>query len=287
MKKLLSLIVTGLIVAGSVFAQYEENAVTYYEEDFNYNKNAVKQREVIAPCFVREADVKYMRRVHRVIDVRQKLNHSLTWVRNPFAQVLWDNVMNGNLRPYRTDRLSDTSYFTAEEAMRTVAGVEMVEIIDSAFSTPEEPAYKVIEIERKFYASSLVKFRIMEDWIFDYQRSVFEPRIIAIAPYFKAWLAGGIQDINEYPIFYIKMSAFRPILVNSELFNATNDAARLSYDDFFQLRMFDSYVIKESNEWDYDINQFPEFKDNGVDALLESERVKNDLFIFEHDLWEF
>jgi hypothetical protein len=51
--------------------------------------------------------------------------------------------------------------------------------------------------------------------------------------------------------------------------------------------MFDSYVIKESNEWDVDINQFPEFRDNGVDALLESERVKNDLFIFEHDLWEY
>ena len=272
---------------GSVFGQYEENAVTYYEEDFNYNKSAVKQREVINPCFVREADAKFLRRVHRIIDVRQKLNHSLTWARNPFAQVLWDNIVNGNLRPYRTDRLSDTAYLTAEEAARTVAGVELIDVIDSAFSTPEEPAYKTIEIERKFYPTSLVKFRIMEDWIFDYQRSVFEPRIIAIAPMFKAWLAGGIQDVNEYPIFWIKMSQFRPILVNSELFNATNDAGRLTYDDFFQLRLFDSYVIKESNEWDYDINVFPEFKDNGVDALLESERVKNDLFIFEHDLWEY
>lgn len=287
MKKLISLGIVGLALISGLSAQYETGSATYYEEDFKYNKEAVKQREVVQPSFVREADVKYLRRVHRVIDVRQKLNHCLTWKRNPFAEVLWDNVMNGNLRPYKTDRLSDTAWFTAEEAQRMVTGVEVIEVIDDSLSTPEEPVFKVVEIPREFYPDELIKFRVMEDWIFDYQRSVFEPRIIAIAPYFKAWLAGGIRDENEYPVFWISMDQFRPILVNSELFNRTNDAARLTYDDFFQLRMFDSYVIKESNEWDVDINQFPEFRDNGVDALLEAERVKNDLFIFEHDLWEY
>lgn len=287
MKKLISLIVTGLVVSSAVFAQYESNAVTYYEEDFKVNKNNVKQRTIVQPCYIREADAKYLRRIHRVIDVRQKLNHVLTWERNPFASVLWDNVMNGNLTPFKTDRLSDTAYYTAEEAQKQVTGVEIIEIIDDSLSTNEEPIYKTVEIPRLFYPETLIKFRIMEDWIFDYQRSVFEPRIIAIAPYFKPWLAGGIQDENEYPILWIAMEQFRPILINSELFNRTNDAARLTYDDFFQLRMFDSYVIKESNEWDDDINQFPQFRDNGVDALLESKRVMNDLFIFEHDLWEF
>ena len=127
----------------------------------------------------------------------------------------------------------------------------------------------------------------MEDWVFDYKRGVMEQRIIGIAFISKGWLAGGIQDEREFPVVWIKMEQLRPILTNSELFNKSNDAGRLSYDDFFQLRLFDSYVVKESNEWDQDINMFPEFRDNGVDALLESERVKNDLFIFEHDLWEY
>lgn len=287
MKKLVSLMVVGLLFAAGVSAQFESNAVTYYEEDHKYNKRAVKQREVVEPCFIREADVKYLRRIHRIIDVRQKLNHCLTWKKNPFAEVLWQNVVNGNLRPYKTDDLSDTAFYTVEEVIKNVSGTEIVEVIDDSLSTPEEPVFKVVEIPRQFYSDEFKRFRIMEDWIFDYQRSVFEPRIIAIAPYFKAWLAGGERDINEYPAFWIDMDAFRHILVNSELFNRQNDAARLTYDDFFQMRLFDSYVIEESNEWDWDINQFPEFKDNGVDALLEAERVKNDLFIFEHDLWEY
>lgn len=47
--------------------------------------------------------------------------------------------------------------------------------------------------------------------------------------------------------------------------------------------MFHSYIIKESNVYDRYINAYA----TGIDALLESERIKNDIFIFEHDLWEF
>lgn len=286
MKKLVSLIITGLVLVASISAQYESNSVTYYEEDHKYNKRAVKQREVVEPCFIREADVKYLRRIHRIIDVRQKLNHCLTWKKNPFAQVLWDNVTNGNLVAYKNDDLSDTAFFSVEEVIKLVSGIEQVEVLDTN-SDPSDPEFIIVEKPREFYSDELKQFRLMEDWIFDYQRSVFEPRIIAMAPYFKAWLTGGQRDVNAYPIFWVNMDKFRKILVNSELFNRQNDAARLTYDDFFQMRLFDSYVIEESNEWDWDINQFPEFKDNGVDALLEAERVKNDLFIFEHDLWEY
>ena len=83
------------------------------------------------------------------------------------------------------------------------------------------------------------------------------------------------------------MDDLRPIIVNIELFNTDNDAARISYDDFFQMRMFSSYIVKESNVYDMDINLFDEFKDDGIAAQLESDRIKNDLFILEHDLWQY
>lgn len=47
--------------------------------------------------------------------------------------------------------------------------------------------------------------------------------------------------------------------------------------------MFGSYIIKESNVYDRYISSYT----TGIDALLESERIKNDIFIFEHDLWEY
>ena len=79
----------------------------------------------------------------------------------------------------------------------------------------------------------------------------------------------------------------RSILVNMEVFNRQNDAARLTYDDWFEQRMFSSYIVKEANPYDAAIKEFSDFKDDGVAALLESERIKNELFEKEHDLWEY
>ncbi|MFA5492865.1 MAG: gliding motility protein GldN, partial [Bacteroidales bacterium] len=75
----------------------------------------------------------------------------------------------------------------------------------------------------------------------------------------------------------------RPYLVRYEYFNRKNDGQRLTYDDAFNKRMFGSYIIKESNVYDRYISSYT----TGIDALLESERIKNDIFIFEHDLWEY
>jgi hypothetical protein len=57
----------------------------------------------------------------------------------------------------------------------------------------------------------------------------------------------------------------------------------MTFDQLFQLRRFSSYIIKEDNVYDRSIDTYAK----GVDALLESERIKNDLFIMEHDLWHY
>jgi gliding motility associated protien GldN len=125
----------------------------------------------------------------------------------------------------------------------------------------------------------------MEDWVFDYKHSVFKPRIIALAPIFAPTYAG--LTVNDQPLCWIKMDEIRYQLANLEMFNRYNDAARLSYDDFFQMRIFDSYIVYESNVFDNFINQYQEYTDNGEASLLKSDEIKNDLFIFEHDLWQY
>lgn len=47
--------------------------------------------------------------------------------------------------------------------------------------------------------------------------------------------------------------------------------------------MFQSYVEKGSNIYDRDIDMYKP----GVDALLESEKIKGKIFKFEHNLWSF
>jgi hypothetical protein len=68
------------------------------------------------------------------------------------------------------------------------------------------------------------------------------------------------------------------------MFNMKNGSAgRMTYDDVFMKRMFSSYVYKEENVYDRSINEYS----TGLDALLESEKAKNDLYEFESNLWEY
>jgi gliding motility associated protien GldN len=129
------------------------------------------------------------------------------------------------------------------------------------------------------------RFMIYEEWIFDKQRGMFFPRIVAIAPLFKQTI-GGVE-LGERPMFYVSFEELRPIIINEEVFNRQNDAMRQTYYDFFEQRLFSSYITKESNMYDRAIKDMPEFKDDPMEALYESERIREELFNWEHDLWEY
>jgi hypothetical protein len=47
--------------------------------------------------------------------------------------------------------------------------------------------------------------------------------------------------------------------------------------------MFGSTIVKESSVMDRKINEYMV----GLDALLEAERIKTEIFNIEHDLWEY
>ena len=76
----------------------------------------------------------------------------------------------------------------------------------------------------------------------------------------------------------------RKVLINAEVFNLVkNDAERRTYDDIFWKRMFGSTIIKEANVMDRGVDEYM----IGLDALLEAERIKAEIFNMEHDLWEY
>jgi len=58
----------------------------------------------------------------------------------------------------------------------------------------------------------------------------------------------------------------------------------MSWYDLFESRFFSSYIYKASNSLDAPLKNI---YDDGLDALLESEKIKAELFNFEHDLWEY
>jgi gliding motility associated protien GldN len=128
----------------------------------------------------------------------------------------------------------------------------------------------------------IVQYRIKEDWFFDNERSVLDVRIIGICPVVYQYDDNGnITGLRE--LFWVYFPEARYVFQNFFVQSRHNDSQRMSFDDLFWKRMFQSYIIKESNLYDRDLRDYRA----GIDALLESEKIKEKIFIFEHDLWSF
>lgn len=83
-------------------------------------------------------------------------------------------------------------------------------------------------------------------------------------------------------MFWIYFPDARQFLARAASFNSFNDAARMSFDEVFIKRKFSSFVYKESNVYNRSIAEYKV----GLDAQLESESVKEDIFKYESDLWQ-
>jgi gliding motility associated protien GldN len=129
--------------------------------------------------------------------------------------------------------------------------------------------------------NQIKKFRIKEEVFFDKQRSVMETRILGIAPIIPKY--SGDEITGEMPAFWVYFPEARRVFAQAEVYNRHNDVHRLTYDDVFWKRMFASRIIKETNVYDREIQQYKA----PMDALLEAERIKEDIRNYEHDMWSF
>jgi gliding motility associated protien GldN len=251
--------------------------------DGYYKKSNVLSARVTPYANLRESDVMFSKRVWREIDVRDKVNTIFASPKSRLITILTDAIQAGELTAYDASSTKDdvngdefSAVLNAKDAMAKFADSVVVPIFDQ---DGNQTGSKVEAGE--FNPDSIVKFRIKEDWIFDKQRSVFEPRIVGIAPMVKISKAG--QAFDEQPAFWIYFPEARHLLVTKAAVNRTNDLAGLSYDDIFMKRIFSSYVVKESNPDDLRIKDYA----IGIDKLFESDRVKKALMDFEHDLWSY
>jgi gliding motility associated protien GldN len=122
------------------------------------------------------------------------------------------------------------------------------------------------------------KIRLKEDWFFDKQKSVLEVRILGMGIY-------TYDEEKEAPKeqFWVYFPSCRKFFAKHEVYNPKNDAERRTFEDIFWKRQFASVITKETNVFDRQISEYS----RGIDALLESDRIKNDIFTWEHDQWHF
>ena len=301
MKKIYSLLIAAVMISLTVSAQdvlSVEDMNSVYKKEKHHNKIVQKY----AP--LRQADVMWSRKIWREIDLRQKINHpfyypentgeagaAITDDRMSLIDVIYSAIQEGTITAYGNAVYDDEfrSPMTATE-IKTIGGAveEIREVTDMELvrqGVDIDLAKKTVAVKIPFNRNTVKKWRLKEEWFFDKQRSVMDVRIIGLAPLqenrdeITNKLTGGFS-----PLFWVHFPEAREVLINAEVFNLVkNDAERRTYDDIFWKRMFGSVIVREANVMDREVNEYMV----GLDALLEAERIKAEIFELEHDLWEY
>lgn len=247
-------------------------------------RKTILDKQVLPYEPIREADIMWSKRIWRVIDVREKLN--LPFANQTEGQSFFELLMKGitdtlagnvPLRAYKTDDDKFSNKFLPQEVANIGAKTDTIEIIDQATF---EKKYKTVS--SKVNPSDIKRFRIKEDWYFDRQYSVLKVRILGIAPIIETKDEAG-NFAFERVMFWVRYPDCREYLARQRAFIDGNDANPMSWEDIFETRRFASYIYKESNVYNRRIQGYM----TGTDILLEGEKIKSEIFNYEHDLWSY
>jgi gliding motility associated protien GldN len=257
-----------------------------------YTREHIPNKAPVPYAYIREADVMWAKDIYRIIDLKQKQNLPLYYPTKPINDrynlvqlILW-GIDNEGIRAFSTDDPKNEFTVPLDRAK-----------IDDAFGAGTETIKKtdlntgmmvdtVIKNDRK--TDEVKQILVKEKWFFDKNHSVMNVRIVGICPirvYNRLDDQGLPTDIiMKKQTFWVYFPEIRPLLARHEMFNTNNDAQRISFDDYFMQRRFNSYIFAESNVYE---NRWINSYALGLDALVEADKIKEYLFNMEHDLWEY
>jgi len=268
--------------------------ISNYETEDGFNKFSTKN--------IHKSDIMWKKTVLRAVDLREKQNEPIFSKDREITRMIIDAVKAGVIRPYATDSLWEGKVLTIDEFLDLIkipsAEAEISEE-DAAFMAEEEDdwgdeggddeAAEEIKVGADFFfPKDLYQMQIIEDMIFDKQRSVMYYDVLAVKMFVPADHVDNIKGI-EIPIATFSYKELKEKVFtgnpNAIWYNPYNDSEHRTLAEAFELRLFSSYIIKVSNPADeYLIDIYGGDPRTGI---LASQWKGYELLEFEHNLWEF
>lgn len=249
--------------------------------DIYKRENIIPTKKPVPYSYIREADVMWAKDVWRIIDLRQRMNYPLRYpetdpIENRFSLylLLMEGIKEGSITPYESNNNWNNPFQTRTTKDQIYDKIGAFELWND-----DSTAIEFSDVKGTY----VIQFFVREKWYFDKQHSEMRVRIVALAPVLLMPKIQGTGKDRVVP-FFVYFPECRRMLATHPVFNPNNDAQRISFDDLFMQRRFSSTIAGESN---IHANRLIVDFMNGQDALMEAEKIKTDIFLFEHDLWEY
>ena len=261
-------------------------------------------------------DIIWARYIYRIIDMRYKQNYQLYFptraddadYRNLFA-VIRDAVVDGleiypagmnNIKPdfkqppFEKINIAKDAFRIQSMQARMESTEEDDDVTSSRAMLINYDTINDLLVANNAAFSNVVKnqikYLIQEVVFFDKHTSRLHTKIMAIAPLHPDKImtqdSTKVMDaLRESIVCWIPFDKLRPYLAMQYAIPNRNEVKRVTYDDFFQKRLFTSYIVGEGNMYN---RWIPDYEFSSVDAVRkEQERIAADLLNFEQDLWEY
>lgn len=313
MKKIVSTIVILMLLGIAATAVWSQANAPWNTNNYKkliltpnsaYVKDNTQKRKPIVLPPIREADAVWSMLIWRIIDVREKMNQQFYFpqetsgIRKNLMAVLLEGVENQGLTAYDVNDDEFTTPISYGDIMKKLdAGEQTIQVRNQMTGELED---QVVESQGTGTAEVL-QFMLKEQWYFDKNTSTLQVRIIGICPirvyeketeYVQPLEEGEstmdyeqVQDNKlRQQLFWVYFPEARPLLATKEAFNRGNNSHRLSFDEVFIKRYFSSFIAQSSNM--YDNRAIADYA-SGLDQIIESERIKEEILRLENDLWEY
>ena len=264
------------------------NGYAFFSE--SNSRKGVRDRLPLPYENLREEDALFSEFVWEEIDAREKLNRTFMYQAyddngdQRFFAVLLRAIEKDGVVPFSAaedDRF--TTPMTIDEIKSMVNGeLETQEVADANDPNLMIPTVRY-NSSKQISPDSIYTFRLKEQWIFDSKTSRMYSRIIGIAPIASKRFGNKVIKV---PLFWIYYPELRASLAKSEVYNPRNISSRITWEELFESRYFNGYVVKSSLD-NYNDKLLNALYKDPLKRLQEGEKIKQKIFDFEQDRWVY
>jgi gliding motility associated protien GldN len=243
--------------------------------------------------YVNDRDVLMGKTVWEIIDLSERINFPLYFPidtanigsdRRSLYDVLTKAIRSGEISEVYSD-----SYFNTKKSYKDIqASLTRIDTADAGreqINAGQKISPEYI-IKQDLTSQDVTQYKIKGYWYFDKRLSELKYRLIGICPIAPEAKEKDSENPDYIELFWVYFPSIRDILHEAKSFNNRNSSMPVDFDTLLNSRKFNAVIYQEENvQGDRTIEKYT--KDNAQMQLLESERVKEKIRDFEHDMWNY